>query len=182
MMRASSLRARCGAAAAMTASCSIRRSSAAGRTGEVWRLEENLAPLACRLPQAPRREQPLPRAYRLRRSHVGARDRRAGAADACATSAERLRWAKWPCARKHADCCFQPRSSRAGLRTKSSQRGSPRRPRTARRPSGEARPPLRAAARQAAVGACCRTEDQQRHGQRQKQQVRPVPQRAAGRP
>ena len=44
-MRASSPRARCGAGGATTASCSTRRSSAAGPTGEVWRLEENLAPL-----------------------------------------------------------------------------------------------------------------------------------------
>ena len=44
-MRASSPRARCGAAGATTASCSIRPSSAADPTGEVWRLEENLAPL-----------------------------------------------------------------------------------------------------------------------------------------
>ena len=42
---ASSPRARSGAAGATTASCSIRRNSAAGPTGEVWRLEENLAPL-----------------------------------------------------------------------------------------------------------------------------------------
>ena len=44
-MRPSSPRARCGAGAATTASCSIRRSSVAGPTGEVWRLEEDLAPL-----------------------------------------------------------------------------------------------------------------------------------------
>ena len=43
--RASSPRAKSGAGGATTASCSTRPSSAAGPTGEVWRLEEDLAPL-----------------------------------------------------------------------------------------------------------------------------------------
>ena len=44
-MRPNSPRARCGAGGATTASCSTRRSSGAAPTGEVWRLEEDLAPL-----------------------------------------------------------------------------------------------------------------------------------------
>ena len=46
---------------------------------------------ARRLPQAARRRQPLPRADRLCRAHVGAGDRRAGQADCSATSAARSR-------------------------------------------------------------------------------------------
>ena len=81
-MPANSPRARCGAGGATTASCSTRPSSGAGPTGEVWRLEENLAPLLADCRRLARREQPLPGAHRLCGAHVGARDRRAGEADA----------------------------------------------------------------------------------------------------
>ena len=99
---ASSPRARFGAAGATTAYCSIRPSSAAGPTGEVWRLEENLAPLLADCRKLLDDEQPVPGADRLCRAHVRARDRRAGEADASATSAARSRWARWRCARRRA--------------------------------------------------------------------------------
>ena len=85
-----------------------------GPEGEVWRLEEHLAPLAGRLPQAARRRQPLPGADRLCGAHVGAGDRRAAAAGDSPTSAARSSAARWRCARKRAGCCCRPRSSRAG--------------------------------------------------------------------
>ncbi|MCI1757029.1 MAG: class I SAM-dependent rRNA methyltransferase [Sphingobium sp.] len=47
-----------------------------GPDGEVWRLEEHLAPPRRRLPQAARCGQPFPVPHRLCRAHVGAGDRR----------------------------------------------------------------------------------------------------------
>ena len=53
-----------------------------GPEGEVWRLEEDLAPLLADCRRAARRRQPLPRPHRLCGADVGAGDRRAGPADA----------------------------------------------------------------------------------------------------
>ncbi len=53
-----------------------------GPEGELWRLEENSRALAGGLPQAARREQPVPGAHGLCGAHVRARDRRAGPAAA----------------------------------------------------------------------------------------------------
>jgi hypothetical protein len=75
-----------------------------GPDGEVWRLEEHLAPLDCQLPPGcSTRTFALPLPHRLCRAHVGARDgRTCSQAASLPTCPARLNLENWLCARKQA--------------------------------------------------------------------------------
>ena len=85
-----------------------------GPEGEMWRLEEHLAPLLADCRKLLDDEQPLPRADRLCGAHVGAGDRRVASPADRRPRRQRSSAAKWRCARKRGGCCCRPRFSRAG--------------------------------------------------------------------
>ena len=170
MMRASSPRAKCGAAAATTASCSIRRSSAAGPTGEVWRLEENLAPLLadCRkLLDANSRFLVLT-VYAVRMSALAIGELVKQLFGDLGGTVEMGEMA----VREEARGLLLPTAIFARWsRTRSSPRGSPRRRRTARRRSAASEIAASSSSAAAPFRSSRRAEDQQRHRERQQQQA-----------
>ena len=114
-MPPSSPRARCGADGAMTASCSTRPSSGAGRRARCggWRsISRRLLADCRRLLDADSRFLVLT-VYAVRMSALAIGEL---VARCWPISAARSNAAKWRCAKRRADCCCRPRSSRAGPR------------------------------------------------------------------
>ena len=137
-----------------------------GPEGEMWRLEEHLAPLLadCRkLLDGDSRFLVLT-VYAVRMSALAIGEL---VRQALGDLGGRSKSARWRCARKRAACCCRPRSSRAGLGPRRPDRG--RRRRTAHRRQGTSETAASSSSAPDHPRRERRLENQQRHCQREQQ-------------